>query len=317
MRLTNLTSHPAQDLVLMDRDGDEWLVIMAKITVGLSAGEAVDPAALELCDKHDARGALLVPSDPALERTGTSVLCSGRVMAESAKLRVGTWIRRIRAFGERRWERKATGWEAVPVTPFQPIQARFDHAYGGSCDGESFEENPLGRGFWRSTSSASPTELPLPLVEDESNLLSSPEAVVTPLSLFPVPRSWTPRRERGGTYDEVWQVERAPLLPEDYDPRAQDVAQDEAVVRPFLRGGESFELENLGSLGTVRGTLPRVLLRATYGEHRIHPVLDIVRFEPEERRVILTVRFVCGPLASAPGERAVLRELRMLARRQP
>lgn len=314
MRLVNLTSHPAQDLVLLDRDGDEWLLVIAKVTAELvSGGAAAEQLPVELADRHDARNVLVTPSDVALERTGTSVLCSGPIMAESASVMVGSWSRSVRAFGERRWEPDGSGWRAIPVSAFVPVEPRFENAYGGSCGAERYERNPIGRGYWTSGSSLSPTDVLLPLIEDANDPLTSPEKQVSPLALSPVPRSWSPRRERAGTYDAVWQNERAPLLPEDFDPRAHDVAQDEAIIRPFLRGGEGFELENIGVPGVLRGALPRLLLRVSYGDHLVGPDLDIVRFEPAAGRVALTLRFVCGPLLGR-AERAVLRELRMRSR---
>jgi len=238
MRLVNLTRYPAQDLALLDRDGDEWLVVVAKLTAELVSGlPSADQAAVDLCDRYDAHGTLLAPADVALERTGTSVLCDGSVMGEPASIGVGAWSLSL--------ER------------------------GGSA---------------------------------------SPRAIAA------VRRDGSPRRDRAGTFDIVWAAERAPLMPDDFDPRAQDVAPDEAVLRPFLRGGEPVRLENVGVVGERRGALPRVLLRVTYGNHIVRPELDIVRLCPAKDRAWLTLRFVCGPLLPDRQERAVLRELSLRAR---
>ncbi len=311
MRLLNLTSHPARELVLLDREGDEWHVVLAKTTwtrAGEVASEQFDVA---LADEIGEGGALIKPSDVALERTGTSVLCSGAVMAPTARLEVGRVRRPIRAYGERRWERRAGAWTAVEVSPFAPVDARFENAFGGSSGAIRFEENPVGRGFWREASGIDPADIALPLVEDAARPLGAPGDDAPPLSLFPVSRAWSPRRERAGTYDEGWKLERAPLLPEDFDPRAMNVAQDESMAEPFLRGGETFVIENIGRAGVVSGALPRPLLRAFWRTRVIAPCVDVVTFKPEQDRVVLTLRFVCGPAdMGSRSEPIVLRTLR-------
>ncbi len=233
MRLVNLTRFPAQDLVLLDRDGDEWLVVIAKVTAELrSARPAADQATLALADRYDAHGVLIVPADVALERTGTSVLCEGTIVAEPASCAIGSW-----------------------------------------------------------------------------SLSFARDAQTSAHALEPLPRDQSPRLDRAGTYDARWAAERAPLVPEDFDPRAQDVAPDDAVIRPALRGGEPVRLENVGVPGEVCGALPRLLFRVTYGDHILRPEVDIVRLRPADDRVSLTLRFVCGPLIPDRHERAVLREL--------
>lgn len=61
----------------------------------------------------------------------------------------------------------------------------------------------------------------------------------------PVPRHWPGRQQYAGTFDSHWQETRAPLLPENFDPRFWQSAPAPQYAAGQLRGGEIVTLANL------------------------------------------------------------------------
>ena len=108
------------------------------------------------------------------------------------------------------------------------------------------------------------------------------------------------RRRYMGTFDDAWQRERAPLLPEDMDARFWNAA--ELSCASGLVGGEAITLVSLSRGGRIETVLPRVPLRARIDDQDTRPALDLVVLEPEEDRIALTFRFavdVTGRLDTA------------------
>jgi hypothetical protein len=72
----------------------------------------------------------------------------------------------------------------------------------------------------------------------------------------PLRRDQPSRNRFAGTYDEKWIEERMPLLPEDFDPRFNQVAPSAQIV-PSLSGDEFLTLINVyGAGSTIRSRLP-------------------------------------------------------------
>jgi hypothetical protein len=97
-----------------------------------------------------------------------------------------------------------------------------------------------------------------------------------------------PRRRYRGTFDEAWERTRAPLLPEDMDPRFWNGAELTSP-RPLV-GGEPIALIHLTPSGHLEMALPRVGLRARVDDREVRPALDLVVLEPDEDRLALTFR---------------------------
>jgi hypothetical protein len=102
---------------------------------------------------------------------------------------------------------------------------------------------------------------------------------------------WSPRRELQGTYDEAWEKNRRPLLPEDWDPRSLLCSPEDQRPESHIHGGEPVELVNLTPNCRLCFALPKVYLtfrtridRRTE-EHRAK--LSTVIIEPDHPRVIM------------------------------
>jgi len=70
---------------------------------------------------------------------------------------------------------------------------------------------------------------------------------------------WEPRRSRAGTYDEAWQRDRAPLLPEDFDPRSRQRGAPGLVAPEAPAAGAPVVVTGVRPHGEVRFALPRVV----------------------------------------------------------
>jgi hypothetical protein len=187
--------------------------------------------------------------------------------------------------------------------PFTEMQLLWERAFGGSStlpSGEILadERNPVGVGFKGNRSELEMLGTPLPNLEDPGSLLASPGDRSVPAGFGFLARSWRPRRDFAGTYDEAWRKTRAPYLPEDLDPRFFCAAPPDLVFTPPLHGGEPIEVLGAHAEGPLAFTLPAWDLVATAriaGRVERRPLqLETVLIEPDRARVGLTYRAAFG-----------------------
>lgn len=297
MKLRNDTPFPHQIFLWPDSEGREFCSILVKVTCVLSTGQlAPEQRRMELSDTFSEAGAVVAPADMVPRRTGTSVVLRGSICAPHsqpsgvvhASVAVGPLVRRIVAYGERRWIKTQGRVSASMPTAFVSVPATLEHAFGGRDGGESFAPNPIGIGFVSDQAAAEGVQLPR--LEDPHAQMQSPMDRPAPASLDATPATFAPRRARAGTYDEAWKRSRAPLLPDDFDERYFDVAPDALVARPFLVGRERIELEGLHPAGLIRTRVPRVPVRIDVGNSRAMSRLDLIVIEPDTDRITLTFR---------------------------
>jgi len=300
MRLANYTPCPHQLLLWCDKDGRDWCSIVVKATCRLSTGallEAQMPIAP--ADELAASGAVSRPADVATRRTGTSVVVKASIWASrdtpapqtTARVRVGPVEKRITAFGPRTWTKKGGAYVPSSSVPFVSVPATLEHAFGGRNANETYHRNPVGSGLCPDDVRRDGQSLPQ--LEDPSSPLRTSEDRPPPAAYDATPATFSPRLERAGTYDETWRRRRAPLLPVDFDDRYFDVASEGLVARPFLKGGETVELDALHPDGAIRTCVPRLPLRIDVNNVRRLPDLDLVVIEPDEDRLTLTFRQTC------------------------
>ena len=130
---------------------------------------------------------------------------------------------------------------------------------------------------------------PAPSLEDPKKAVSKPDGSYTPCALSPLARHWSPRRELTGTYDEDWQRDVFPFLPEDFDEVFNQVAPlDQRIAYP--KGGEIVQLQGvLPHFDGVRFTLPDLslpvrVLRDDYNCDEPTVLMDTLYFEVEQKR---------------------------------
>jgi hypothetical protein len=196
-----------------------------------------------------------------------------------------------------------------------------------------YEQNPVGRGFaerWY-LHAARPACVPAPHIEASGQPIGRFGKEYIPQGFGVVGRSWRPRLELAGTYDQQWQEERHPNLPADFDFAYWNGAPADQQVTPHLSGDEQISLFNLcpEGAGTVRdasgntclsfalpGHLPFVLVRFKDGQiGELAAQLDtlIIDAAPDASDPAKRISVVCAwraTVATAPGVRVL--EARML-----
>src|SRR5690606_24551488 len=216
-------------------------VVSARFTMPLPIrGTATEPAIADeqhpvpLADEYTGEpgtSSLRVEGQGTHLRPGTDVYLEGHAWAPGGQpcersvvgVSVGPCQRGAVVFGERVWREGVMGAALSRPVPFTSIPLVYERCFGGSPAGASgrvalvSEHNPVGRGLFAREREA--IGQLLPNLEDPQAPITSFADRPLPVGFGPIARHWRPRREYGGTYDEIWEQNRAPLWPKDVDPR--------------------------------------------------------------------------------------------------
>lgn len=307
LQLRNDTPYPATLAVFPDERGVETLYVVMKATFVLADGIELAPKQLPLraADVHwgdPASSSLRYASEMHLTKPGTDVVLNGQAWAPrrrsvrelDVELCVEDRSVKLRVFGDRTWKGGILGMSASDPEPFRTMPLRYERAFGGVDEPVVEERNPVGIGIGAARKRREWAGRPLPNLESPEDLLMRPGQIVRPVGFGFVAPAWMPRRAWAGTYDERWQKERCPFLPEDFDPRFFCAACPELIAIPHLRGGERFRLVNLREAGglTFRLPNPMPVAEVVHGG-RTEPCelnLETVLLEPDEEFLSLTWR---------------------------
>ena len=266
----------------------------------------------------------LVPFKPR-----TDLLCVGRAHApggqpvSSLAVRFGLADRpkEIRVFGERRLRMIGPTPEIGPPEPFTTMALSYCRAFGGSDPEDSggtslCPTNPHGRGFARKAGAQQGGLMPN--LEDPRRPLHNLAEPALPAGFGPLGRTWQPRLALAGTYDERWQNQRAPELPEDFDYGYFNGAPPDQQIDGYLRGNETLWAENLHpELPRLSVRLPGVRIRGFFeasddladdkvveGLRELRLRLDTAWLDMEALRLVLVWRV--GLYATHVAEEGVL-----------
>jgi len=285
MELINHSPYTAGIVVDVDRDGADTLVLLVKASFDImpNGDLRVSPEQREIewADVYAGEpgaSSVLYESDATWGRTGTDIALVGHAYPQRAGdrqvdvgLRVGQMEKRARVFGDRYWERMLGSVGISAPEPFEKIPLVWERSFGGvdstSADPKDHDQearNPVGRGFRAKNSQTDLDGMRLPNVEDPSHLISDPTDHPSPIGFGFVAKSWAPRVGFAGTYDDAWQRARAPLLPDDYNPRFTVAASEGLWATNGLFGGEVLDLVQMTPSGRLRCTLPTVNILASY-----------------------------------------------------
>ncbi|HPA52336.1 MAG TPA: DUF2169 domain-containing protein [Thermoanaerobaculia bacterium] len=276
MDLVNRSPFAAERALVLDESGAETLAVLLKASFVWAPRTGLAPAPeqvpVRLADEHlgePGRSSVLRASDLCPGKPGCDLVLLGSAGRSrpapqvDVSFRVGAWGRELRVFGERRW----SGSAGVPdASPFESIDLTWENAFGGRDEdvppGEPWEEelrNPVGRGF-RARKSRRPVSGDLlPSIEDPAEPIRGPLDRPAPAGVGFVAPHWEPRRSRAGTYDEAWQRGRAPLPPEDFDPRSRQRGASGLVAPEAPAAGAPVVVTGVRPHGEVRFALPRVV----------------------------------------------------------
>ena len=316
MHLVNRTPFKALALPTVCHNDNHHVVVIIKGTFEYANGDianrvADDQTEINLGDVYwgePGRFSLKYEADTAISKPGTDVVMvakarstRGPVRQLDVKLSVGQMQKVVRVFGNRYWEKSATGWSMTPPEPFESMPLVYEFAYGGTDPWQEPEgqpevdqRNPVGRGYAGKKSHKATDRIPLPNLELPDQLISDIRQRPEPAGFGFVARNWQPRSLMMGTYDEAWESDRNPLLPTDFDPASYAAASQGLRADYFMAGGEPVSIENVSANGPVNFTLPvtRIKVVSYIDQQRVEheTLLDTVVIEPNRNRVSLTWR---------------------------
>ena len=312
--VANTTGMEAGVTVATDKEARDWCVVVVK---GTFRTDEYGRLSLEskqrkfvYVDEHYANpetSSLRYESDFAPVKQMTDIIVVGKAVPPGAtpasrvmvRLEVQGRAKDIAVFGERRWVRALGGLVPSPPIPFVEMPLSFDRAFGGIDDsrGETSvaveRRNLAGVGFHRYRTAAAIDGMPLPNLEDPRALITQPGDRPEPIGLGFIGRTWQPRVDYGGTYDQSWRDQVCPLLPADFDDCYFQAAPVDQQF-PLFMGGELIRCVHMATKPVVEYRMPALRVPVVFwfadGAQHQQGVLDTVVLEPHEGLAMLTWR---------------------------
>ncbi|HWV14059.1 MAG TPA: DUF2169 domain-containing protein [Cellvibrio sp.] len=217
------------------------------------------------------------------------------VRAMDVSLTVANRQKTIRVFGNRVWQ----GGRISAPEAFTEMPLVYERAFGGShrvddkvqavCD-----RNPVGTGFAGKRSESEMNGIALPNLECPQQLIQDYRDQPTPACFAPTAPHWQPRVSHAGSYDEKWQEERAPYLPDDYHPAFMNAAHPDLICDTFLTGGEPVSITGMHAMGALNFQLPQLKLinKLTVSGREVSTgfVLETLELDPNHLRLSMVWR---------------------------
>ncbi len=310
--LNNRTPFSAERAWVRDKNGAEVWLVAVKGTFDIRADGTTVPAekqekvvlAPEFAGDPQS-SSLLNDTDLPHKKLATDVLLQGHAYAPAGKpatrLSVGLKVANIQKVlhvtGDRVWLDSIGGVAISDPQPFLKMPITYERAFGGMDLIDEDEKqhdwdvrNPAGCGF--ATKAEHLIGKPVPNIEDPNDLITGWKQRPRPMGFGPIAGYWHPRVKLAGTYDENWEKQRLPLLPEDFDERYHQSAPEDQQVPGYLKGGELVQLVNLTPEGRFQFLLPRIFLGFTThffdGTSESHrSVLHTVILKPDVPQVVM------------------------------
>jgi len=258
----------------------------------------------------------------AFIKPATDVVLIGHAYARAKEetetevaLRVGPMGKTIRVTGDRYWIKALGAISMSRPAEFERIPLTYERAFGGwdrtnaDPDRHAFEaRNPVGTGF-RAPDGLFEQGVRLPNLEDPQYPLKNYGDVIPPAGFGFTSPHWQPRAALAGTYDEVWNRQRMPLLPKDFNRQYFNGASAGLIAPGYLRGNEPVMVRNASKAGTLSFNLPgveppvcRVQVRGRV-DHIVETRLDTVIINTDDSVLLLIWR---GRLAVRSGPQDVV-----------
>jgi hypothetical protein len=273
--VSNRTPYAVEKSWVRDKHGMHVWLVAVKATfdidpdgrLTLADEQALALLAPEFCG-DPARSSLRYEADVVPVKPNTDVLLNGSAFAPNGRpckqvsvtMRVADLQKTLLVHGPRTYYKTlAGGLDITSAEPFVNRTFSYEDAYGGAdlSDPEPRKQrydarNPVGKGV-----AADPDRLESTPAHSVEYPKGDP-AQRGPAGFGPLASFWSPRRERGGTYDEAWATSQKPLLPTDYSDAHLLCAPDDQRPTQHLHGGEPVYLENLTARGSLTFTLPKL-----------------------------------------------------------
>ena len=324
--LDNRSLFAAELFAFPDAEGQEISLLVVVATFEINENGDLEPITpqvpVRVADEHFGDPALTsvrYEADVSLKKHFIDVLVNGSAHAPkgrparsvTAGLYIGDIRKELVVHGDRKSGPLLTG-RIISSRPkqFVTMPIVYERAYGGTDTRASNPKrhkicrwNPVGLGF-RGVRSYDPSiQTHVPNIEYAGR---KPKSIKKgPAGFGVIGRSWSPRLEFAGTYDQQWIDAQWPLIPTDFDEQHYQSAPADQQSKT-IRGGEDVRLLNLTPRGEWKFTLPAVkipvLLHFDDRQTQVSPRVDTVIIEPDIGRVTLSYRIAmpvernCVPL---------------------
>jgi len=237
---------------------------------------------------------------------------------------IGDWEKTLTVLPAMRWSDRLRP-EGVD-TDADAVFLGFRNAYGGidtetdAARHREHAENPIGTGFWASADAA--RGKPLPRIVVPGAAAEKWDSPLMPVSFTCVPKERPRRARHSGTYDEAWMRRKSPLLPDDFDERYWQFADQDQSLEAEPSAGARITLTNMmphnadSKAGVFTTELPRLnfelLTRFKNKWQETDMALQTIHLLPEQGLVTLSY---CGSLPIRAAANDVLVERSELALR--
>ncbi len=218
----------------------------------------------------------------------------------------------LRVHGERVFYRGLLNIEIGAAAPFERMPIVYEKAYGGVTEDGWIAEGRNRAGIGVTKRKADLVGKPAPQIEHPARPHRTANDEHPPVGLGAIRSHWSPRREHAGTFDDAWQANRMPVMPEDFDVRANNQAHPSLIFDAALAPGDEIAIVGMSTRGVFSFKIPDLglVFRARSdagGRVEAPPVIDTILIEPEARRIEVVAR------RSFPQGRGkdVLREIRI------
>ena len=305
LQLKNNTRFNASMALFPNEAAVDTLYVMVKATfnIGKDITLADEQSPLMKSDiywSEPGKSSVKYGSDMHIGKPATDIVMLGHACAPKQKevneldvmLSVGKVKKSVCVLGDRHWK---DGKITAPAN-FKTMAMVYEKAYGGIHihDGQIVDaeiRNPVGRGFAGKRKLEEMNGVPLPNLEDPEQLIRQhTDQPVLACFGFCAP-NWLPRAAFAGTYDEGWQRNLAPYLPQDFDKRFLNMAHPDLIYPGFLQGGEPVQIAGMHPRGPLQFEVPqaRLITRVTMAGAKEEPDFNLETLIIEPNTLIASV----------------------------
>jgi hypothetical protein len=235
---------------------------------------------------------LLQATESTPPKNCTELLCYGRVhpprtqlpeMHVSLALYVDdalTWEKSLTVTGQRYWYKQGFGFQQSDPAYIKAFPLRYEYAYGGRYQGNTFDANPAGIGYGAARVTHN---LPLPQIEYTMDRLQGIHDSVLPGGFGPLPVAWARADIFKAMAKQITLPNRASMAP-----------FDQCFKRAF-QGGEVLEITGLHRQCAVLklqipSLKPHITLNTPLGEQHVEMLCDTVVLDTERQQLNLVWR---------------------------
>lgn len=328
LQLFNNTAFNAEHAILFNQQAAQVLIVLVKASFAYDEDGTVNvvkPEPIVTSPEYyptikdsthgPFQSTLLRDNEWVVAHQGTDVSLYGTAYSidqPSSQLDVSLTINKhhktVRVFGHRVWQQGRFLASISDPEPFTTMPLRYENSYGGASTDQAGEpqtylQNPIGKGYAATlpVPKKSLDGIPLPNIEAPKQLIQKPSDQPPPACFAAIPGSWEPRLSHCGTTDAVWQAERFPLPPLDFNVAHYNTATPDLMIPTPLKGGEHITLTHLHpNQHYIALHLPklRIVVRTEiHGQWRRHAVkMDRLMIDTDKQQchMVWGARLACG-----------------------